>query len=543
MRLMKPVLGTALLLMVLMTASAWANTPTADQFPVLDLVFIDHYLAPVVDAESARFEDEDREQEGLPPRFAIPFSSEISTATHGTWEDLGNGSRLWRLHLSSPGAVSINLGFTSFDLPEATSLLIYAADRSYSLRPYTAADNDDHGEFWTPVVLADDIVIELTIAESVMDRLSLEIGSVNIGYRGFGEMVGDGERSGYCNNDVVCPEGDLWRSEIPSVGVISTGGGTFCTGFMVNNTAQDGKPFFMTANHCGISLSNDQSLVVYWNFESPSCGAQCCGSLADNQSGSLHKASYSGSDFTLVELDDMPDPEWGVTYAGWDRTSADATSAVAIHHPSTDEKSISFENQATTTTSYLSNAVPGDGTHVRVTDWDDGTTEPGSSGSPLFDQNHRVVGQLHGGYASCSSQTSDWYGRFSVSWTHGLSSHLDPIGSGATTLNTFDPNNATDAVSVLPARSGLLANVPNPFNPKTEVRFTLSAEAQVELAVFDVVGRRIATLHQGGLVAGEHSETWNGTDSDGRQVSSGIYFARLVTDGKLVDTSKLTLLK
>ena len=142
----------------------------------------------------------------------------------------------------------------------------------------------------------------------------------------------------------------------------------------------------------------------------------------------------------------QPNPAWKVTYAGWDRSGAEATTAVAIHHPATDEKRISFEFQPTTTTDYLGTSVPGAGTHVRVEDWDIGTTEPGSSGSPLFDQDHRVIGQLHGGYAACGNDDADWYGRFSVSWNGGgspstrLSDWLDPIGSGATTVDTLGVN-------------------------------------------------------------------------------------------------------
>jgi hypothetical protein len=113
--------------------------------------------------------------------------------------------------------------------------------------------------------------------------------------------------------------------------------------------------------------------------------------------------------------------------------------AVAIHHPSTDEKRISFEYDPTTTTSYLGDNSPGDGTHVRVEDWDLGTTEPGSSGSPLFDQNHRVIGQLHGGYAACGNDLEDWYGKFNISWNNGLGQHLDPINSGATVVDTLAP--------------------------------------------------------------------------------------------------------
>ena len=123
------------------------------------------------------------------------------------------------------------------------------------------------------------------------------------------------------------------------------------------------------------------SVVVYWNFYSPVCGAQTGGSLAQFQAGAIFRSAYSTSDFTLIQLDDAVDPSFNLSYAGWERGSAAPTSAVAIHHPNCDEKSISFENDATTTTAYLSNTVVAGGSHIRVIDWDLGTTEPGSSGS------------------------------------------------------------------------------------------------------------------------------------------------------------------
>src|SRR5690606_16189236 len=93
---------------------------------------------------------------------------------------------------------------------------------------------------------------------------------------------------------------------------------------------------------------------------------------------------------------------------------------------------------------YIGNTVPGDGTHVRVADWDIGTTEPGSSGSPLFDQDGRVIGQLHGGYAACGNDSADWYGRFSISWNGGstpdssLRSWLDPLNTGNLEIDGLD---------------------------------------------------------------------------------------------------------
>ncbi len=425
------------------SAGAVDVTPTADTADVLPLESVELLRVPTVDRAELSFEDELREEQGLPPRYAIPNAVSISPATDGTWEDVDFATRLWRLRVTSDGASSINLGFGRYHLPTTGSLLIYAADGSHIAGPYTALDNEDHGELWTPVVLSDDVVIELTIATKAVDDLELELSSINVGYRGFGELI---DRSpGWCNIDVVCPEGDGWRDDIASVGVISTGGSTFCTGFMVNNTAQDATPYFMTANHCGINTGNAASLVVYWNYESPNCGDLGGGSFSDYQTGSYFRAGYSTSDFTLVELDSDPDPTHGVTFAGWDRTTADATSATAIHQPDADVKCISFEYDACQTTSYLGTSQPGDGSHVRVVDWDVGTTEPGSSGSPLFDQNHRIVGQLHGGYAACGNDESDWYGRISTSWTGGglsssrLSDWLDPASTGATAVDLYSP--------------------------------------------------------------------------------------------------------
>ncbi len=428
---------------------------------------VERVSVPSVDREAVSVEDEARDRAGLPPRYAIPNPVSISPSTSGKWEDIGLGTSMWRLRITSEGALSINLGFTRYDMPQAGRLLVYASDGSYVVGPYTFEDNEAHGELWTPVVLSDDIVVEVTLPTKEIDRLGLELTSVNVGYRGFGELLT--RAPGSCNNDVICPVGDDWWNEIPCVAVISTGGSLFCTGFMINNTANDGTPYFMTANHCGISTSNDQSLVVYWNYEATTCGALSGGSLSDNQTGSVHLASNSASDCTLVLLDDDPDPSWGVTYGGWDRTSANASSAIGIHHPDCGVKCISFEDDATSTTSYLGTSTPGDGTHIRITDWDDGTTEPGSSGSPLFNQDHHIVGQLHGGYAACGNDDSDWYGRFSVSWGNaGLATWLDPLSTGQTTLDVYNPNAAGMRVTPSSALESS-GDAGGPFLPVSQV--------------------------------------------------------------------------
>jgi lysyl endopeptidase len=342
--------------------------------------------------------------------------------------------------VTAPNAVSLNFGFSKFHLPKGAKLSIQSADMSKFIRPFTSADNNAAQELWSPIIMSDDVIIELTVPANKLAQVRLELSHVGQGFRTFSQKT---NKSGSCNIDVACSESEGWEKEVNAVAVISTGGSRFCTGFMVNNTSNDKTPYFMTAAHCRITASSAPSLVTYWNYQTSTCGGSPDGKLTDFQTGSTHLASYSASDMTIVKLNSAPNPEWNVHYAGWDRSGENATSAVAIHHPNVDEKSISFENEPTEITSYLGRAVPGNGTHVRVVDWDKGTTEPGSSGSPLFDQNHRVIGQLHGGGAACGNDESDWYGRIYTSWEGGgsettsLKSHLDAANTGDLFVDTL----------------------------------------------------------------------------------------------------------
>jgi V8-like Glu-specific endopeptidase len=381
-----------------------------------------------------------REKKGVAPHFAVPQSVSVNPFVSSNGWISEKGQLVWRKRVTATNAVSLNFGFEKFNLSSNAKLNIYSADLRQTMRAFTSRDNNSQQALWTPVLLSDDAVIELVIPKNEFAQNSLELVHVGQGFRQFGEST---EKSGSCNVDVACKESQGWEKEVNSVAVISTGGYAFCSGFMVNNAHNDKTPYFMTAKHCGINQMNAPTLVVYWNYQTTKCKGSRNGKLSDFQTGATHLASSSKSDFTLVKLNSHPELRWNVNYAGWDRTGADATTAVAIHHPNTDEKSISFEYHGTSITSYLGDAVPGDSTHVKVTNWDVGTTEPGSSGSPLFNQDHRVIGQLHGGYASCSSATPDWYGSLETSWegdgskNSRLKDWLDSNNSGIEFVDTI----------------------------------------------------------------------------------------------------------
>ena len=79
----------------------------------------------------------------------------------------------------------------------------------------------------------------------------------------------------------------------------------------------------------------------------------------------------------------------------------------------------------------------------------------------------------------------------------------------------------------LPGATLALAAAPNPFNPQTQFSFTLEHEQSIELAVFDLKGRRVRELARGNWTANQYTIEWNGCDDQGRGLSSGVYFARL----------------
>lgn len=501
-----------LVVAALALSGSLAAAPRAGQAEVPRIVL------PPVDVAKAIAEDPLREEQGLPPRFAVPVAVRVTPQTDGLWEVGTRDTMVWRLKVLSKGALTLNLGFARYKMPLGGSLLVTSADGKYALPAFTDADNESHGQLWTPVVKGDEVLLTVTVPAARRNDLVLELTSVGHDYKGFGspELL----KSGACNVDVVCPEGDGFRDVIRAVAVISTGGSTFCTGSMVNNTANDLKPYFMTANHCGINSGNAASLVTYWNYENSTCrpiGSPESGGAGDGQlnefmTGSIFRAAYAASDMTLVELDDPAPQAFDIFWAGWDRSTGDFTCTAgvpcpAVHHPNTDEKRISFSHQNTTTTSYNNPTVPGDGTHIHVF-WNLGVTEPGSSGSPLYSPEKRFVGQLHGGPSSCTAtDKSDYYGRFSVSWVGGgtsatrVSDWLDPTASGVTTLD--GRNNCT-----APAQPASLLATPNGNN-----RIDLTWDAAAGAATYDVYRAEGscpasgATLIASGVASTAYSDT------------------------------------
>jgi hypothetical protein len=148
-----------------------------------------------------------------------------------------------------------------------------------------------------------------------------------------------------------------------------------------------------------------------------------------------------------MEMNDLPPYEYNLFYSGWNRKEDPLTidSVIGIHHPRGDIKKFSWSTDSLQVWGYGS-SNQGFNTHWRVKSWDAGTTtEGGSSGSPLMDQQGRIIGQLHGGQAACGNTLPDWYGRFSVSWegdsisARQLRVWLDPDSLSPEAIDGYQP--------------------------------------------------------------------------------------------------------
>jgi lysyl endopeptidase len=414
---------------------------------------IDTRTMPGYDQEIINQEDAINDATKIGPwRFGYKYDTDYSLSNSGTWTDLPNGSRIWQLGLVCDGAMTINLILEDLFIPQGAYIYLYDVNHTNRVGAYTNRNNNAEHTLGTELVHGDRIVIEYYEPASVRGQGTLTVANVVHGYRSLSAVQDDLmralESSGNCNVDVNCTLGDGWENEIRSVAMIVVSGNGICTGALINNTCDDGTPYFLTADHCvGGSTAN---WAFRFNWESPP-GTEVCQTVGvsvdpgppydQTANGATQLFTSAGSDVALLEIDNMTltdAQDWNCFFAGWDNTDANTvTQGTGVHHPSGDLKKICRENNPLTQEAWSGAAC------WRVSNWDNGVTEPGSSGSPLFDQNHRIIGQLYGGGAACSGTNDngqpDWYGRFGVSWP-GLAPYLAPGSCGSATTNDgWDP--------------------------------------------------------------------------------------------------------
>ncbi len=239
-----------------------------------------------------------------------------------------------------------------------------------------------------------------------------------------------------CSINVACSEGDDWLDETNAVVKISNG----CTGVLINNTREDEMPYVLTVHHCGQpSVGETVDWVFAFNYQSPTCANPTEEPEPQTIEGATVVAARPGpDDFVLLQLSEEIPASFGVTHAGWSIENTLPSSGVLISHPKQDLKKITIDDDPLT-----------DVAAYWVAAFDHGTVEVGSSGAPLFNEQHQVIGLVRGAlnidYEACSGPDGDdnratiLFPKISAIWNLGapgerLSDFLDPDNTGATTL-------------------------------------------------------------------------------------------------------------
>lgn len=312
--------------------------------------------------------------------------------------------------LVSEGAVAVRVQFKEMSLPPGARVFVYSLsnpDQYYG--PYVGRGASEDGTFWTPPIRGDTAVIEyFAPPKSNAAKTPFKVFSIAHVYKDLSDQA-----AAFCELEVTAD----WQNVAKSVGrvdFVSEGFVGICTGTLLNDVANDQKPYFLTANHCISTQAEAQSVTVYWNYNT---GDSPPGGTPTTHGANLLSTGVT-NDFSLLFLTgSLPG---GLFFAGWDTTRINGTAAATgIHHPEGSHKRISFGTAA------QPNGGNCPGRDCLRVDWSSGVTEPGSSGSGLWIGNPsdpggpRLIGTLIGGISACGNDPSgmwDVYGRFSVAY-------------------------------------------------------------------------------------------------------------------------------
>ncbi|NJK96890.1 MAG: hypothetical protein HC905_20000 [Bacteroidales bacterium] len=272
-----------------------------------------------------------------PVRYSI-FEEVNIDLKSGISEEISDpAGTVWKYAITSENANSIQVVFNSFNIPAGAKLFLYNNDYSEIYGAFTQKNVQEDHTFIIADFPGSRVILEYFEPADADFKGIVKIGSIGQAYKNILKNELDVEATNYI--DINCHEGRYWQTEKHAVCKITfrTGNtGYLCSGALINNTKNDGTPYFLTANHCIDDSASAKTLVAYFNYEKKSCN----GSSNEDKTltGSNLVTTGSNSDFTLLKLNNTPPVSYQPFYAGWDISAYRDNLNASIHHPEGLEK-------------------------------------------------------------------------------------------------------------------------------------------------------------------------------------------------------------
>jgi hypothetical protein len=459
-----------------------------------------------------------------PVQFAVPVPHRASTSSDGKWSVSGDHAT-WTYAVQVPTAVSVSFHAVQVTLPESATLVVRGAKTVSSYRT-----RDVHrGEIWSRIYPGDALQITLTVAAAERSKVTLNIVSVQAGYRSLGPGVADHPyyrqlMAAQPSDNTACVtnyECQVTTANTPpaaaTVALVVQNLYT-CTGSLINDVPNDNTPYVLTARHCetgtlgGGDPGAASSVVVYWDATS-ACGATL-GSIYDGNIATQTGAQtmVEQQDAWLIRLDASPVVS-DAQFVGFDASGGAVQGGYTIHHAEGyDKQFVEWYGQA-----YAAQISGVNGTNY-VSDFLEtvnqlGNTGEGASGGALIDQNNHLVASLTGGPQGGTDATG-----FAACPVMPLTA---PNGSNAVALftslaaiwnSTADATSTTGAAtmkSVLdPANSGTLVVA---SQPALVIEFSGFYTDIFTVGTPEVIGWSAANATQCTASGGVAGDGWTGT--------------------------------
>ena len=471
--------------------------------------------------------------------------------------------------IKTKGVKGLTAYLTEVFLPIGSKLYVSNANGSQIQGPFTF--DDVRNEKLTPYMIEGSFLRITTVYDKnipIKPKFSINELGFNFGdlthltasKNEFGSR--DFDDSEDCEVNVNCDEGDNWRKQQSAVVRIKMRIQNFegwCTGTIMNNTQQDCTPYVLTADHCRAverqeaSVENYDDWQFYFNYEGTDCRNPrerdvSIGEITGcKRIANTRRKGSGGADALLLKLSKDIDSFYEPYFAGWQNYDETSPSGVMIHHPAGDIKKISTYKIAIIESEWDANF--GEDTHWQVywssTDNGYGVSEPGSSGSSLWNDKGLVIGQLTGGASACKEDTdkgvspifADYFGKFSLAFGYvgsdsatTLFSHLDGSNHAKSIEGIYWPCSET-ALSTEGVQQSLADQIlvfPNPSK----------GNVNISLGALDV--KRILVLNSHGIeVLKLESEDVSELTFDVSEWSVGFYVVQIVTGENRLLNKKL----